>query len=90
MEYGTHCDKCNQIITYGEIHQCNVFLLPTRDKIPVKNVLKSASHLEMVVVMGYDEHGQEYFAYSDGSNAEVAWLAQRLIHFLTNCEEEDE
>lgn len=82
------CNKCHQEMSQD--HQCNISLLPTKDKVPVKNVLKSASHLEMVVVMGYDENGQEYFSYSDGTNAEIAWLAQRFIHLLTNCEDQDE
>lgn len=55
---------------------------PHYGDIPVENVLEGARHLKMVIVMGYDEEGEEYFASSSGKNEECAWLAQRYVKLL--------
>lgn len=54
----------------------------TKGEVNVKDVLKAATKLQMVAIMGYDEEGREYFVSSSGSYQENAWLAGRFIKFL--------
>jgi hypothetical protein len=54
----------------------------TKGDIPVSTVLDAAKLLQMVVVMGYTEEGQEYFASSSGDLKENNWLADRFKDLL--------
>ena len=62
---------------------------PTKGIIPVKNVLKGAEDLAMVVILGYRKDGTEYFASSTGDAPECAFLAHRYIKYLLEeCEDD--
>lgn len=60
----------------------------TKGDIPVSNVLKGAEDLSLVIIMGYDKDGNEYFASSTGNSMECAWLAGRYIKMLMESEDE--
>ena len=47
--------------------------------IPVERVLRKAddANLSMVVVIGYDQDGEEYFASSVAGGPEVLWALER-------------
>lgn len=47
--------------------------------IPAERVLRKASEadLKSVVVLGYDEDGEEYFASSLADGGDVVWLMER-------------
>lgn len=60
----------------------------TKGEVPVTNVLEGAKDLSMVVVIGYDKDGNEYFASSSGNSMECAWLAGRYIKLLMENEDE--
>lgn len=48
-------------------------------------VLDGAAHLNTVIVMGYDEDGEEYFASSITSRSDILWLTERFrIRVLTD------
>ena len=50
----------------------------TRLDIPADRVLEGAmGKLKSVVVIGYDEAGEEYFASSIADGGEVLWLLER-------------
>ena len=50
----------------------------TRLDLPPNQILDAArDQLECVVVLGYDNDGQEYFATSLADGAEVLWLLER-------------
>lgn len=50
----------------------------TRLDIPADRVLEQAiGKLETVVVIGYDENGDEYFASSKADGGYVLWLLER-------------
>lgn len=51
----------------------------TRLDIPVDRVLEGAIEAEMnnIVVIGYDKSGDEYFASSYASGADVLWALER-------------
>ncbi|MEE9532721.1 MAG: hypothetical protein V3W52_17215 [Syntrophobacteria bacterium] len=46
--------------------------------LPVDLICDSAKQLEGIVILGYDEEGEEYFASSYGDKKEVLWLLRRL------------
>lgn len=58
-----------------------VLFSPNQEK-PVEFVLRDAmkADLKTVVVVGYDQNGEEYFASSIGDGAEVCWLLQEADH----------
>jgi hypothetical protein len=66
----------------------NVVVLPvvTTLPIPVERVLEKAveADLKTVVVLGYTQEGEEYFASSISDGGEVNWLMDRLKLQLLN------
>lgn len=56
----------------------------TRLDIPPEKILQKAieAGLLEVVIIGYDADGDEYFASSQGSNADVLWHLERAKHSL--------
>jgi hypothetical protein len=56
----------------------------TRLKTPVPKILASAAgaRLEDVVVIGWRETGEMYFASSQSNGAEVLWLLRQAEHEL--------
>ena len=62
--------------------------------VPVEQVLKGAeeANLDMVVVLGFEPDGEEWFASSTGDLSEVLWLLERFKAFLMSrtYDEEDE
>ena len=63
----------------------------TRLVIPAERVLEWASKkdLKSVVVMGYTEDGDEYFASSIADGGEVVWLIERAKLKLLTVEPDD-
>ena len=63
----------------------------TRLDIPAERVLEWASKkdLKSVVVMGYTEDGDEYFASSIADGGEVVWLIERAKLKLLTVEPDD-
>lgn len=59
----------------------------TRLDIPVERVLEGAQELKSVVLIGYNEEGEEviFSSYSDG--ADILWLLKRIEHFLMHQDE---
>jgi hypothetical protein len=55
------------------------FTGPTRLKTPVPNILASAarSDLQDVIVIGWTQAGEMYFASSQASGPEVLWLLRQ-------------
>ena len=50
----------------------------TKLDIPVDRILEGAKgKLDSVVILGYDEAGEEYFASSIADGGEVLWLLER-------------
>jgi hypothetical protein len=48
-------------------------------EIPPDKVLKAAvGKLDHVLVLGYDKHGDEYFAASMVDRAKILWLVERF------------
>lgn len=70
----------------------NVLILPviTTHDVPAERVLNGAlkADLDRVVVMGYDQDGNEYFASSMADGADVVWLAERLKKKLLDMVDE--
>lgn len=64
----------------------------TRLDIPAERVIgaAAAAGLTNVVVLGYDEDGDEYFASSYASGAEVVWLLERCKFKLMQIGSGDE
>jgi hypothetical protein len=58
--------------------------------IPIEGVLDGAKLLQMVVIMGYDKDGNEYFASSCGDLKELNWIADRYKHFLQGIADDNE
>jgi len=58
--------------------------------LPPERVLKSASEAEMsgVVVLGYTEDGDEFFASSIADGATVLWLLERCKKLLLDAADE--
>lgn len=51
----------------------------TKLDLPPDRLLEAAlGKLEGVVILGYDKHGEEYFASSYASGSDVLWLMERL------------
>lgn len=60
----------------------------TRLDMPADRVLEAAiGKLEKVVVLGYDEDGDEYFASSVADGGTVLWLMERLKLKLLTVQE---
>lgn len=49
----------------------------TRLDIPVDRVCEEAKHLEGIVILGYDQDGEEYFASSYADGGDVLWLLRK-------------
>lgn len=69
----------------------NVHTLSVETRLPLDpaRVLNAAlaANLERVVVVGIDEHGEEYAASSLPSAADVVWLLERAkLNLLRSCE----
>lgn len=62
----------------------HVLNLVTRLNLPPRRVLEAAlaSNVTSVVVMGYDENGNEYFASSIADGGDVLWLMERCKKLL--------
>jgi hypothetical protein len=60
----------------------------TRLDIPPERVLAGAQAMTLttVVIMGYDEHGHEYFAASCADGGLVLWLMEKLKQRLLDVE----
>ena len=56
--------------------------------IPISEVIENCKQLDMIVVMGYDKDGNEYFASSSGDAQEVYWLLGRFRKFLEEIADE--
>ena len=51
----------------------------TRLDLPVDQILERAKdQLQSVVIMGWDNEGQEYFASTIADGADVLWLMEKL------------
>jgi hypothetical protein len=51
----------------------------TRLNLPPDRIIEAAKgKLKEVVILGYDEDGQEYFASSIANGPDVVWLMERL------------
>lgn len=63
----------------------------TRLDLPVDRVLEGAKgNLEGVVILGYDNEGNEYFASTYADGGDVLWLLERCkIKLLTIADGED-
>ena len=59
----------------------------TRLDVPVERILDGAQGLASIVIMGYDQEGNEYFASSIASGDEVLWLMERSKMKLLTMEE---
>ena len=60
----------------------------TRLDMPADRVLEAAiGKLEKVVVLGYDDDGDEYFASSVADGGTVLWLMERLKLKLLTVQE---
>lgn len=63
----------------------------TRLDLPVDRVLEGGKdQLESVVIIGYDNNGEEYFASTIASGPEVLWLLERCKQRLLTVELDDE
>jgi hypothetical protein len=62
----------------------NVIILPviTKLDVPAERILDSARHLKSVVIAGYDEEGNEWFASSLADGGDVLWLVERFKQAL--------
>ena len=60
----------------------------TNGDVEVEDVLEGGKHLAIVVVMGYTEDGDEYFASSSGDIKEINWLLDRYKQFLQGVYDE--
>ena len=70
----------------GEVIVANII---TKLDVPVERILDGAQGLASIVVMGYDQDGNEYFASSIASGDEVLWLMERSKMKLLTMSEED-
>lgn len=63
----------------------------TRHDIPVERIIDSAASVSLtsVVILGFTEDGQEYFAASSPDGPEVLWLLERCKRELLNIEPSD-
>lgn len=61
----------------GEVIESGIV---TRLDIDPMKVIRGAeaANMQTVVIMGYDESGEEYFASSIANRANVLWLTERL------------
>ncbi|MGI9573893.1 hypothetical protein ACRYJU_07375 [Alloalcanivorax xenomutans] len=64
----------------------------TRLQIPASQVLDQARKegLRVVVVIGYDADGEEYFATGEPDGAVVLWLLERCKKHLLEAADEEE
>lgn len=64
----------------------------TRLDVPAERVLDNAqiARLTSVVVVGYDEEGEEYFASSIADGGSVLWLLERAKKKLLGIDKEAE
>jgi hypothetical protein len=62
----------------------------TFGEVPVEDVMKGASLLQMVIIMGYDQDGNEYFATSSADIHECYWLTGRFRKFLEEIGDGDD
>ena len=60
----------------------------TSGDVNVEDVLDGGKHLAVVVVMGYTEDGEEYFASSTGDVPLCFYLASRYRKFLLGMSDE--
>lgn len=62
----------------------------TYDEIPPAQILEAAlaANLKDVVVLGYTQTGEEYFASGIASGPEVNWLCDRAKHLLLTAVDE--
>ena len=60
----------------------------TSGDVNVEDVLDGGKHLAVVVVMGYTEDGEEYFASSTGDVPLCFYLASRYANFLLGMSDE--
>ena len=60
----------------------------TSGDVNVEDVLDGGKHLAVVVVMGYTEDGEEYFASSTGDVPLCFYLANRYASFLLGMSDE--
>lgn len=70
----------------GTVH---ILAMPTRLDIPAERVLDGAveAKLDRVVVLGYDQNGEEYFASSIADGGDILWLMERLKLRLLRTDE---
>lgn len=79
-EYTTpeRCEKCDEPVS---LCQCNVIIWPgtTLRAIPVDRIARAAdkAKLKLCIIVGVDEHGDFYFASSDGDLGMVLWQLER-------------
>jgi len=52
---------------------------------PDKVIEAAKGKLEMVVIVGYDKDGFEYFASSDPDGPEILWILQRASTGILNA-----
>ncbi len=66
--------------------------LITRLDIPVERILRRAMerNLSKVVVLGYDEDGEEYFCSSVAEGGVVVWMLERAKLKLLRISDENE
>lgn len=62
----------------------NITCLDIPSERVIEGILKH--NLKSVVVMGYDEHGEEYFASSMSDGGDVLWLLARCKQRLMGIE----
>ena len=60
----------------------------TKAEVSVSDVMDGAKLLQMVVIMGYDKDGNEYFATSSADIQECYWLNARFRKFLEEIGDE--
>lgn len=61
----------------------------TLDLDPNRVLEAAVSKLKSVVIVGYDNEGDEYFASSVSDGAEVLWLLERAKHKLLQITKDD-
>lgn len=67
----------DNVIKFPDIYHMDPY---RTDSVPTEKVLEgiSANNLETVIVLGYTQDGEEYFASSVADGGTILWLLERL------------
>ncbi len=56
----------------------------TYGEIPTADVLDGAKHLKSVLVIGYDENGDAYYASTHGDDELLVYMIEKFKHRILN------